>query len=148
MKETRNEVVVAVFRSDAFARPWPAAPDRVEEQEPWGKDLAQWLLSALRAEGLTGDHAEPLEGDGTWSFWVRVEKCWYELSVQWAPLGSKSEDRWVVQVSRSRGCLGGLLLAPRQTVEVVVEVLRGVLPRAPGVQDVRWLTEQEFARIY
>lgn len=135
---------VAIFRWDA------AIPGENDESD--GEKLT--LLSSRPAvdailKGL-GSKEDPFDGEGGWHFDISLANETYSVFVQWTGLGKNDEHFIAVHADIRRGCLTSLFM--RRVVEnellPVCEVLDAVLKQIPELSQLRWITDDEFNRVY
>ena len=141
---------IALFQSDEFDRSFPADEDEVlDEREPWGRDLAVFLIRSLKGKGMHVKHPTPFSGEGGWSFEVLTAPSAVSLFVHWVPIGNPSQDYWAVQIRQRRPLLQHIFGSSGEaTSSSVVQILDEILREHAGVSAFRWLTAEEFAAIY
>lgn len=142
---------IAVFESDEFARPWHEDQRVMERALPWGRDLALHLLEQLKAEtALVGGDEKPVEDECGWEFCVVKSSRRFGVFVHWAPLGHPRQDHWGIQVYTKRGVRDWLFksIDYEAALAAFVGEVDRILQSAKRIQNLRWLTEREFAAVY
>ena len=132
---------VVFFQSDSFER---ADSD---ESDPWGKDVAVFLVKELSRRGAAFDSDEVVEGVNGWRLFPSIGKDHFDLFVHgfhW-----KNKDYWVVRLGKKSGCIASLL-GGKQREEATIplhSLVSAILEGQKGITDVTWISEDEFDRL-
>jgi hypothetical protein len=138
---------IAVFQSDLFDRTWP---EDVNDALPWGKDLAEYLITHLRAAGASIFY-EPIQGVEGWEVDGVISNIPFSLFVHWFPFGSHpSKDYWAIQPSIRHGLIATLFGKRDKPSELapLCQVLDQILRSEIQIVNLQWLTKEDFSAIY
>lgn len=141
---------IAIFQSDAFSRKWPEDDQADLERDAWGRDCAEFLLAQLSTHDMRTRTPGPFEGEGGWSFTVEMAHCLVKVFVMWAPIGDPPGDYWTVHVRSVQPILSKLFQKAKSAAESkqVRSAIEAVLTTHPATKNFRWLTPEEFERLY
>jgi hypothetical protein len=138
---------VAMIESRAFEFEKPNETN--SGSEPEGQSFADFVAKQLVASGgrMT---SKPVPGEDGWSFDVELDARVYRFFVHWAPIGNPPSDRWIIQTDVRKSLLGSLIA--KKTVEAdistAVDILHTQLSNASEIDEMTWLTAEEFAHMY
>ena len=138
---------VLAFRSDRFRSGSDQAT--LTESAPPGRECAEWITRGFTRAGARVDPAEPIEGEGGWFIFGEVSDARFEVFVQWAPLGEHASDHWILQLRLKRSIIERMFRedAPSKLAEVS-QIAESAVREIPGAVGIRWLSEEEFRRLY
>lgn len=114
------------------------------------RNPAESVLSAIRAAGYDTNVEDPYEGEGGWHFTVKIGADTFSLFTHWTGIGSNTDDYFAIQPSLEQGIFRTLFgkRIPEDRLQPIATVLRKVLPHVPGIADLYWLNDQQFAAAY
>lgn len=138
---------IAVVSSTSFDFEGPDS--EYDEATPPGKEFANFLVKRLVTFGAICI-GKPVSGEAGWTFDVMIVDTAYRVFVHWAPIGSPPADRWIIQPDICKGVVRALLgrrTTDSEVAPLVVE-LRRVLDGATEIENVDWITREEFADMY
>lgn len=143
-------VDIAIFQNDSFSRKWPEGSDADLERDPWGRDCAEFLMVQLSAANVAARTGEPVEGEGGWSFTVEMLSCTIKVFVMWAPIGDPPEDYWTVHLRKAQSPLMKLFRKQESNREWlrIRSLIETILTSDPATKNFRWVTLEEFKRLY
>lgn len=148
----RKETPIVIFQSDRFDLTWP---DESEiETNPWGRDLAVWLVEQLASNGVRVVDNDPCLSYGGWVVDAQVRDEHFALLVQWTCMSETTKwtpesHYWIVQTWKRRGCLAALFQkATAGETTAICQPLHQILDTNPDFKNVQWLTDEEFRRVY
>jgi hypothetical protein len=157
MNSNSDIKIVALFTSPTFDLSWPEDEKADPNDPPLGLDCATYIVQKLKRIGLTIEADEPFQDEATWCFFVTADGDIYTVIVMWAQIGDKElEDTWVIQLTKSRsGCLMKMIFADLfigqlkpATLVPMIDILDSVLRDDPNISELRWLTEEQFHKVY
>lgn len=102
----------------------------------FGDDVARWLISKLRANGIRTDD-EPTQEDFGWVLGYEVEDVRYELVVGFRPGSEGSEGEWIGSVERPKGILRFFSRRPL-VPDCAVEPIHALLSKSPEIGSLSW----------
>lgn len=140
---------VVVFESNQFDLSWPE-DDSDPNYPPLGEDLARYIWERLKSlDNVEVALHGPDEGETGWQLSFSIDEQSYLADLHWAPVGADADDAWVIQLRKDLSWFRALFgsEAPQREIGPAAEIFDEVLQEAP-VEDVRWLTQQEFAEVY
>jgi hypothetical protein len=137
---------IALFKSSKpVEEPKQKDPERATVE--LSRAIAFELLATLRAQGVITDAAEPDEGDGGWFLVAKVGKQRFSVFLHWLPINGG--DCFACQTALKRGVFKSLFF--RDTADVRLQPIVSVLEKAllqMQVLELRWLTDEEFRKVY
>lgn len=148
MSTTPDEsATIAIVASGAFD--YGQVDLDAEFQTPAGNDLATFIVGKLVKAGAKC-LVEPVFGEEGWTFDVEVHGDQYRVFVHWAPIGRPPTDRWVIQPDVRKPLLRSLFgrKTANQEVQPLVRELRRVLESSAEIDEVNWISKEEFASMY
>ena len=138
---------IAIVTSSNFD--FGAANVDSEGTAPPGSDFAEFVESLLLAHGAKR-LGTAVPGEGGWTFDVGIGDRQFRVFVHWAPIGVPPADRWVIQSDICKPLLRSLF--GRKTadheIEPIVRELRRVLDDATRIEEVVWVSKEDFASMY
>lgn len=131
------------FRSSAFNTSEPK-PHYINPN-CYGDDLAVWLQSRLRDEGVT-TRGQPGQEDFGWYLNYEAGGCAYCFVVGYRP-ESDSDGTWIGWVERHRGVLGSLLGRRNSGIgRDGVMAIHAALSQAHDIHELRWHERDLFEK--
>jgi len=136
--ETRT---VVTFESAAFNMAEPK--DYFINPCCFGDDVAKWLISELRKQGVEADE-KPGQEDFGWYLNFKVNGTEHTFVVGHRPNSDSEAGTWIGWLERSRGLVGSLLGGRKRGIRPsAVEAIHGILSTSPLIRDVRWHFQRE-----
>lgn len=134
---------VATFESDRFNTSEPR--DYFINPGCYGDDTCRWLMSRLRAQGLSTD-PEPGQEDFGWYCNFGVPEGEHCCVLGYRAGDSAMPGTWVIWVERSRGLLASLFGARKRAIaaSALAQLHRAL--SAPEVSSLRWHERAKFDR--
>jgi hypothetical protein len=130
---------VAVFESRAFNHTEPK--EYFINPCCFGDDLARWLMDELRQGGVDVQ-GDPEQEDFGWYFEFTTDGEKYCLVIS-----GDEEGEWALVIERACGLMASLLGGRHRNVgRSGVEAIEEVLTRADCVENLRWVSWEEFRR--
>lgn len=149
MRPPRADVMI--FESDRFSLD-PPVENGIPYDLPLGDDVAAFLAAGMRATFNDVCTAEPIREDWGTVLFVSVAGESYEVDVHWAPSGGGPDNMWAIQFTRRHGCLLSLFGRRRpahETASRIMNCVGAVVQSDPQIfRNVRWLTDDEFRKVY
>jgi hypothetical protein len=135
---------IATFRSTTF---------NATDPKPYfinpccfGDDLAQWLISQLRARSVETEN-EPGQEDFGWYLGLRLAGTRYFLIITFRPDDVVEGKTWIIRIERNCGLIARAFGGQKRGIDVAVpQLLRSILTDAAHIEDVRWHSSEEFEK--
>ena len=135
------------FESDAFDRSFPTDGSD-PNHPPKGQDLAEYLKTAFTQRQLPV--SGPFEGEGGWHLYLRLGKQEFDLSVYLLPLGSASDESWVLHPRKTPGLWRALFgrPVPGLGTEPLCNIITEILTADSRIQALQVLDEHTFDQLF
>jgi hypothetical protein len=136
---------VVTFESKAFNMAEPK--DYFINPCCFGDDLAKWLISELRKQGVDTD--KPGQEDFGWYLNFEVTGTGYCFVIGHRPAGEGEAGTWIGLLERNRGFIGSLLGGRKRGIQPsAAETIHRILSGPPLIRDVRWHFRFDFDKGY
>ena len=104
---------IVIFQSDYFARPEANTPEEIEAMDanPWGKDLAGYIVQELEAKGFQFIDREPkITNLVLWYVIGRKGPETITFFCGCQPINKQDDlGHWQIEIKKHKGCLPALL---------------------------------------
>lgn len=140
---------IAVFSSDQFDISWPAEGQDPNEP-PLGRDVAVYFVERLRERGFSVVNRAPVKGEGGWHVRVRWKDNEFSLFVHWIPFETMPCDRWALQIKTHRGLIQRVFSRTHSHADIapIQSALKDIIASDSRLDNVQWLTEEQFRELY
>ena len=138
---------IAIIKSTAFDFEGPNGS--FDESLPPGQSFAAFLEQRLIACGARLV-SKQVPGEEGWSFDVELHARVYRFFIHWAPIGDPPSDRWIIQTSICKGLLHSLVggATIERDVSTVLDILHQQMSNASEIEEITWITNEEFSELY
>jgi len=107
-------------------------------------DVAKWLISELRKDGLQTDE-EPGQEDFGWYLNFEVLGASHTFIIGHRPSGESEAGTWIGWLERNRGFIASILGRRKHGIaSSAVVAIHTILSRSPQIQDVLWHYQRDF----
>jgi hypothetical protein len=110
----------------------------------FGDDVANWLISELRKQGLRTDE-KPDQEDFGWYLNFTITRLGHTFAIGYRPTGESEQGTWIGWVERNRGFIRSLFGGRKRGIHAsAVEAIHNILSSSSQIQDVRWHFQHDF----
>ena len=133
---------VVTFESTAFNTADPKA--YFINPSCFGDDVASWLISELRKQGVKTDD-KPDQEDFGWYLDFEISGIGHTFVLGHRPTSDSEPGTWIGWLERSRGFIGSLSGARKRGIHAsAVEAIHEILSSSSQIRDVRWHFQHDF----
>jgi hypothetical protein len=138
---------IAIVDSTAFDFDGPNGS--FDESVPAGQSFALFVEQRLSANG-SKTASEPVSGEEGWTFDAELDDNVYRIFVHWAPIGDPPRDRWIIQTDVRKSLLRSLVGGKTVEADILtaLNLLHRVLTAASEIDEITWITNEEFVEMY
>jgi hypothetical protein len=110
----------------------------------FGDDVAKWLISELRKQGV-GTDEKPGQEDFGWYLNFEVTGTGHAFVIGHRPGGKSEAGTWIGWLERNRGFVGSLFGGRKRGIEpAAADAIHGILSSSPLIRGVRWHFQHDF----
>jgi hypothetical protein len=133
---------VVTFESTAFNMTKPK--DYFINPCCFGDDLAEWLISELRKQGMRTDE-KPGQEDFGWYLNFDTAGVGHTFVIGHRPNGETEAGTWIGCLERKRGLIGSILGGRRRGIQAsAAQAIHQILTGSSVVREVRWHFHADF----